>query len=156
MRYFVLSAFLLVAASARAQDPGAVADSACTYERCALRLEPGVLAPRLVRGPIDAAEVVGHVGVFGSDLSEAVAPSPEALVYAREYERYRTRSLAASLAFTAAYVVLFMPDDRVSDTVRAGAGVVGIGASIYGIVLVPKAGRSLARAVWEYNRSLVR
>ncbi len=135
------------------------ADSLCTYDACALRIEPAFLGGlRIVRGA--EGERVGRLGLFGSDLSEAVASSERAREYALEYERSRTAATLVTLGGVALYALAVIgaesgpPSD--SNALWIGALAGGVGLTFYGTHLNLGSERARSRAVWWYNRDLPR
>lgn len=149
MRPLILVAVLGLAGSVRAQE---AAPTDCTYQTCALRFEPGLFGPRLVRG-VEGVPV-GRPGLFGPDLTRAVGTSPEALSYARAYERARTPAIVTATA--AGLLFGGMLTGRFSDEVQAGAAVGGLTLLVVRYPFSIRAQRALSRAVWTYNGSLDR
>ncbi|MEM0963047.1 MAG: hypothetical protein AAGK21_11000 [Bacteroidota bacterium] len=124
---------------------------ACPYEACAVRVDESFLGVRLVAGEDET--IVARSGLFGIvDLTEVVAVSPDALPYARTYERSRLQSALAGLA-GAALVGVWLSGTG-SDAFQTGALVGGIGLATVGLTLDLRSRRSFSRAVWEYNRSV--
>jgi hypothetical protein len=129
-----------------------LADSLCTYDACALRYEPRLFGRDLVRGaggvPVDAR------------LSDAVAMSPRALEFAREYERTRTPALLTLLGSSLLLAFATPPpgDELIplSDGARLGLLAGGTGLGIVGLRLSLRSQRARSRAIWHYNRSLAR
>ena len=155
MRLPLPALLLLLAAPALAQQTPS--DAACTYEACALRVEPSLFGLRLVRGAEGAAVAEPRLlGLGPLPLSEAVAESPAALTHARTYERsYRTTALLAA----GAGVLLFFAvdrDDLFSEEVQAGAAAGTAGLLLASIPFDLRSRRALARAVWAYNAELAR
>ncbi len=158
MRRFSLRLILLLggALPVSAQSP-VLSDSLCTYDTCALRIESFFFGgTRIVRGA--DGEQLGRFGLFGSDLSEAVASSERALVEARAYE---SRRAPASLSGVGGSVLLALSiylneSPGSSDALETGALVGGFGLSFLSIHFSTQAQRSRARAVWWYNRDLPR
>jgi hypothetical protein len=144
--------FVLLALGTALPAAAQLADSLCTYDACALRYEPQFFGVDLVRGtegiPVD------------SGLSSAVSGSPQALEYARTYERTRTPALLALFAGTALLAVATPPpgDELIplSDGVRFGLALGGVGLGAFGLHLTYRSSRAQSRAVWFYNQSLVR
>lgn len=156
MRRVFLLAFALAAVSpVLAQQ---VPDSLCTYDACALRVEPAFLGARLVRGT-EGIPVAG-LGLFSSNLSEVVAPSERALEHARIYDR--TRTPAALTALGAGLLLAFGSAAtngdafEVSDGVALGALLGGVGLGVVSIRLSLRSRQAFSRALWWYNRDLPR
>lgn len=154
LRILLLVFALVVVSPAFAQE--GPADSLCTYDTCALRVESGFLGTRLVRGA-EGAPVSG-LGLFGSNLSEVVGSSGRALEHARVYDR--TRTPAALTALGAGLLLGFglatAQDDQVSDGVSLGLTLGGIGLTVVSIRLGSQSQRAFSRALWWYNRGLPR
>lgn len=151
----LLLVFALTAASpAFAQDEPA--DSLCTYDTCALRVESGFLSTRIVRG-VEGVPVSG-LGLFGTSLSEVVGSSERALEHARIYDR--TRTPAALTALGAGLLLGFgaamAQDEQVSDGVGLGMTIGGLGLAVVSIQLGNRSQRAFSRALWWYNRDLPR
>jgi hypothetical protein len=149
MRFLLL---LFLAFGAAYQATAQPADLLCTYDACALRYEPQFFGRDLVRG---AEGIPVNAG-----LSEAVAMSPRAREFAREYERTRTPALLTTLGSLVLVSVagitreadLFDFDDGAYFALTAG----GVGLGIFGIHLTLRSERARSRAVWWYNQSLPR
>ena len=152
----VLLAFALAAASPVFAQQGA--DSLCTYDACALRVESAFLGTRLVRGTEGVP--VASLGLFGSDLSEVVGSSERALEHARVYDRTRTpavlTALGAGLLLAFGSAATNGEAFEVSDGVALGALLGGIGLGVVSIRLSVQSGRAFSRALWWYNRDLPR
>ncbi|WP_420457403.1 hypothetical protein [Rubrivirga sp.] len=149
MRRLLLLA-LLVSAPAVAQP---VADAACSYADCALRIERGYFSTQIVRGSVEAPETVSRLSLFGGTLADAVAGSPLALDHAEQSRADLRGGFLMGLAGVALYVAAIVPNDELSDGVRTGFLTSGIGLSIGSGVLLARGQRGQARAVWEYNRT---
>ena len=127
----------------------------CTYDTCALRIEPGFFGRSIVRGPVEASESIGRVGLFGSDLSSIVEPVPRAFDHARSADRSRRLGLVALAGAVAASIYAAPSEDRSQDDSRVIVGsLVSLGLPVTAGVLGVRAERPQARAVWEYNRSM--
>lgn len=149
MRWLALLFLTLCAVSSANAQERAVPDSTCTYDTCALRLEPW---GQIVRGREGIP--VARLGLMGPDLVPLVQGSPEAVRYAHQFNRAYGRSQVAMLGAAGLLVVGRLP--QVSVGVSVGASLVGLGLSIYSIPLGPRWQRGLSRAMWEYNRTLLR
>ena len=126
--------------------------SSCTYDVCALRIEPGVFGVSLVRGRDGA--VVDRGVFFGPDIESAVTDSPLALDHARAYAGARRRS---ALSVLAAVVLLTSVDSfNTTDEARVGVALGSLGLAVYGSVEAVRAQREASRAIWEYNATLDR
>jgi len=125
------------------------ADSACTYSRCALRVDYGFLSTRLVRGATD--ERVSRLGWFGSGVDVLLAGPDSAAFHARQYKsRSQISGALGIMAASLAFVGTLQGDD--------GAPLVLTGIALELVALPYWLGsrRSLDRAVWWYNRELPR
>ena len=154
MRLLVLSLAFLSASAAAQDAPVADATSeTCTYEICALRVEPGFFGVRIVQGRDGLT--VSKSGFLGPNIAEVVASSPEALVHAERAERARTGSFFAILGATVLLSIAVTPED-ISDEARVGTLLGGLGLSVYGSALTLTSGREMSRAIWEYNAQIPR
>ena len=135
-----------------------VAPEMCTYDLCALRVEPAFSGPRLVAGA--GGTPAGQLGPFGSALSRAVASNERALEQARIYEQTRVpaflAALGASLLVVAATAAAPDPLGDDSAALQTGALVGGVALGVVGVRLGLRSQRAASRAVWEYNRDLPR
>jgi hypothetical protein len=127
-------------------------DTACTWDRCALRLQQGLLGPRLVRG-LEGTKVVG-VGLFPPRLPLFGQRSDSAGVH---YLAFRSRQSGASTLLLVALGAMVAGNviaaDGHEDT-GLGFVVAGFVLSLAGAGLGASAQNELSRAVWWYNRSL--
>ncbi len=153
-RVFLLAFALATVPPAFAQE--VPADSLCTYDTCALRVESAFLGTRLVRG-IEGVPVAG-VGLFGSNLSEVVGSSERALEHARIYDRTRTPAVLTALGagLLLGFGAATAQDDQVSDGVSLGMTLGGLGLTVVSIRLGSQSQRAFSRALWWYNRDLPR
>ena len=135
--------------------------ASCSYDACALRVEPRFLGLALVRGT--AGESVARLGLFGPNLERIVQDADSAVRHARQYRRSQNRGGAAALAGTALTVaaVVQCRDEGfyiVPDCSRTALSMFigGAALSLYGGFELARANRALSRAVWWYNRALPR
>jgi hypothetical protein len=138
-----------------AQVGAARASSACTYDRCALRVEPAFFsAPKLLRGR--AGEEVGALGMFGNGVDSLLAGPDSAAAYTRRYVSNIRPASTFGLLGTAAFIVAAIRSDgfRDTDNTDAAIALTGAGLAIVAIPFSVRAGRSLSRAVWFYNSVL--
>jgi hypothetical protein len=145
------------AGSAQSPSSAARAPAACTYETCALRIEPSVFsAPRLVRGI--AGEEVGRIGPFGGGVDTLLAGPDSAAVYGRRYVSNIKRSSALGLIGGVAYVAATVHSNgfRHTDDTTVALALTGAGFAIVSIPFAFRATRDLSRAVWFYNAALAR
>ena len=149
--------------AARAQAsaaPPAGSRDPCSYDACALRLEPGWSGRRLVRGT--AGTPVAKLGLFGPDLVPFVQRSDSAVVFARAYRRDRIRAVV--LAFVGASVVgaaaaesqVFERNAPDPSGGEWAAMIGGLAVSFVGFHFQYRSERELARALWWHNRDLER
>ncbi|MFN2564114.1 MAG: hypothetical protein ABR499_03795 [Gemmatimonadaceae bacterium] len=154
MRRAVLPSLLLACAGlqpavVRAQ---AAPDTACSYSRCALRVEHRFLSTRLVRGA--SGESVSRLGWFGRGVDVLLAGPGSAAYHARQYRSRRTTSDALDFVAAALAVVAATQTD---DFVESGPFL--LTATALELISLPfwlGARRSLDRSVWWYNRELPR
>jgi hypothetical protein len=140
-----------------AQSSPARAPAGCTYETCALRVEPRFWGPnRLLRGR-EGVEV-GKLGAFGGGVDTLLAGPDTAAALARDYVKAARRSNTLALLSGAAYVALLFHSDNFDDVDNTdiALGITALGLSIAAIPFELRAKRSLARAVWFYNAALAR
>lgn len=158
----LLTACLLAGAlrgqTATAQTPAAAGVAAgCTYATCALRLEPGFLGPRLVRGA--SGESVSRLGAFGGGMQTLLNGPDSAAAYGQRYVRASHRSAALSLIGAAAYIVVLVRTDNLRNRMSNGDVAVALTGAGFLIASGPferQARRSLSQAVWWYNAALPR
>ena len=158
-RSHVLCAVVLAAlaapfpASAQAGAPRAPVG--CTYETCALRIEPSFFAaPKVLRGR--TGQEVGRLGPFGGGVDTLLAGPDSAAAYARSYVTNVRRASTLGLIGTVAVVVALVRSDSFTegDDVAAAFALTGAGFAIASIPFTLRASRSLSRAVWFYNSVL--
>jgi hypothetical protein len=126
--------------------------TACSYSRCALRVDHGLLSTRLVRGA--AGESVGRLGWFGSGAGVLLAGSDSAAHHARQYRS--KRATADALTFVSIAVAL-VGVSQGDDFVDSGPFL--LTSLTLDLIALPfwfGARRSLDRSVWWYNRDLPR
>jgi hypothetical protein len=151
----VILGVLVAPSSASAQAPAARTPVACTYETCALRVEPSFLSgPKLLRG--HAGEEVGSLGPFGGGVDTLLAGPDSAAVYGRRYVTNVRRASTLGLIGTAAFIVAYVRSDRFrdSDDTSSAIALTGAGFALASIPFTLRAARSLSRAVWFYNAAL--
>lgn len=146
------AAAALLPAAAHAQ--ATQAPQVCTYDTCALRVQPPSLTTplMLVRG--SNGEEVLRLGLLEPAVAPFVALSDSAVAHARvydlKYDRGSILNIAGTVIAIGAPVLLRGTMQKIAFT---GAG---IGLTIYGNTLVNEANDALNRAVWWYNRELAR
>lgn len=144
---------LFLAMLAFAPQP-AFAQAPCTYDTCALRIQPPTLTTplMLVRGA-EGEEVI-RLGLLEPEVAPFVALSDSAVAYARiydvQYDRGYIINMAGTVIAIGAPILLQGTMQKLAFT---GAGV---GLSFYGGVLMNRANDALNRALWWYNRELAR
>jgi hypothetical protein len=159
-RRIVIAFALTLAAplAAGAQSSVARAPVGCTYETCALRVEPRFWGPnRLLRGR-EGVEV-GKLGGFGGGVDTLLAGPDSAAAHARKYVTAARRSNTLGVLGAVAYVALLFHSDNFSDDLDntdIALGITALGFSIAAIPFELHAKRSLSRAVWFYNAALAR
>jgi len=127
---------------------------ACTYDTCALRIQPPSLTTplMLVRG--STGEEVLRLGLLEPSVAPFVALSDSAVAHARVYDLKYDRGSIINMTGTAiAIVAPILLRGTMQKIAFTGAG---IGLTIYGNTLVNDANDALNRAVWWYNRELAR
>lgn len=148
-------AALIAPATTSAQAGAVRAPSGCTYDTCALRVEPAFFsAPKVVRGR--AGEEVGRLGMFGGGVEPLLAGPDSASAYARRYVSNIRSASTFGLLGTVAFVVASIRSDgfRDTDDTDAAIALTGAGLAIVSIPFSVRASRSLSRAVWWYNSAL--
>lgn len=142
--------------SAHAQSAATRAPVGCTYETCALRVEPAFLsAPRLLRGR--AGVEVGRLGGFGGGVDTLLAGPAEAATDARRYVRDIRVANTLGLVSAVALVVVVSRTNWFSEDIDDTDRAVGIGATALALLSIPfrlHAEQNLSRAVWTYNAAL--
>ena len=154
MRRVVLPSLLLACAAVQptTMSAQAASDTACSYSRCALRVEHRFLSTRLVRGA--NGESVSRLGWFGSGVDVLLAGSDSAAHYARQYRSKRTTSDALGFASAALAIVAVTTTD---DFLESGPVLLaGIALELIALPFWLGARRSLDRSVWWYNQGLPR
>jgi hypothetical protein len=154
MRHAVLPSLLLACAAVQPATVRAqvAPDTACSYSRCALRVEHRLLSTRLVRGT--SGESVSRLGWFGRGVDVLLAGPDSAAYHARQYRSRRTTSDALSFASAALALVAVWTTD---DFVESGPLLlVGVTLELIALPFWLGARRSLDRSVWWYNGALPR
>ena len=157
LRLVVLASLAAAPLVAHAQSPARAA-AGCTYETCALRVEPAFFtAPRLLRGR--AGVEVGRLGGFGGGIDTLLAGPDLAALHAHRYQRDIRAANTLSLLSAVAFVVVVSRTDwfqhNGDDTDRA----IGIGGTALAVASIPfrvNALRNLSRSVWFYNSQFAR
>ena len=127
-------------------------DSACTYSRCALRVDYGWFSTRLVRGT--TGEPVARLGWFGSGVDVLLTASDSAAYYAREYQTRRQTDALLGLLAGALLIAGFADGE---DMDEGGPLILaGLTLSLVSLPFTVGIRRSLDRSVWWYNRDLSR
>lgn len=158
IRLVAFVAFAAVPLSASAQSSPVRAPIGCTYETCALRVEPRFFsAPRLLRGR--EGVVVGKLGGFGGGVDTLLAGPDSAAAHARHYVTEIRTANTLSLLSAVAFVVVATRTDWFRDNGDDGDVAIGIGGTVLGLASIPfrlRAEQNLSRAVWFYNAALAR
>jgi hypothetical protein len=145
---------LTFAGTLGAGEAMAQAPQPCTWDTCALRVQPPSLTTplMLVRGA--QGEEVIRLGLLEPAVAPWVALSDSAVAHARVYDLLYDRGSILNIAGTViaigAPILLRGTMQKIAFT---GAG---IGMTIYGGALVNQANDALNRAIWWYNRELPR
>jgi hypothetical protein len=140
------------------------ADSSCTYERCALRVEGW----RLVRG--SSGETVSKPGVFSSRHLLPFVAGDTARRYAAQYEQYARRASRLTTVGTLLFVAMYAGgqaldycqsahDCREYTAVNVGAVVAALGgfaAFVTALHYGTRAERAQSRALWWHNARFAR
>src|SRR4051812_10996158 len=152
----ILTVLLALAAplASSAQSGAPVrAPAGCTYETCALRIEPRFFASaRLLRGR--TGEPVGSLGGFGSGVDTLLAGPDSAAAHARRYVTDARRAGTLGLIGAVAGIVAIVRangNHEDDDAVTVGAAIAGVGFSIASIPYALRAAREISRSVWFYN-----
>ena len=159
LRHHLLVAALAFAPlTAGAQSSVARAPSGCTYDTCALRVEPAILsAPRLLRGR--AGLEVGSLGAFGGGVDTLLAGPEQTVLHTHRYVRQIRAANALGLLSAVAFVVVASRTDWFRDDASDGEVALGITGAALALVSIPfrvSAERNLSRAVWFYNAAFAR
>ena len=131
----------------------------CSYETCALRIEPGFFGGRTLVAGLDG--VRSNMGILGGGLINVVDRVPSALKEAKLGRRNAIVStiagIAASLAITVALNGLNGSSiNTVGDGQVFGAIALGTAGAITAGVQRVYAERHFSRAIWLYNREAAR
>jgi len=141
-----------------AQPSPARSVAACSYDTCALRVEPGFLsAPRLLRGR--AGVDVGRLGAFGGGVDTLLSGPELAAMHTRRYVREIRTANALGLLSAVAFVVVGTRTDWFRDHASDGEVAIGLTGTALALVSIPfqlHAKQDLSRAVWFYNAGLAR
>jgi hypothetical protein len=126
-------------------------DSACTWDRCALRIHQGFFGARLVRGL--AGEKVAGLGAFPSALPLLAERSDSAAI---RYDAFRSKQTGGSvLALLGAAVGVAGLAVLYNDQEGTGTGLMigGLALTAAGAIVASLGRNDLYRAVWWYNRT---
>lgn len=158
-RVFSVAAVLLAAVPFFASAQGdARTLSSCSYETCALRVEPAFFSgPRLLRGRVGVE--VGRLGAFGGGVDTLLAGPVPAATHTRRYVRDIRTANTLGLLSGIAFVVVASRTDWFRDNTSDGDVAIGLTGTALALVSIPfrlHAEQSLSRAVWFYNAALTR
>jgi hypothetical protein len=158
-RVLSVAAFLLAALPLFARAQGVAPTlSSCSYDSCALRVEPAFLSgPRLLRGRTGVE--VGRLGAFGGGVDTLLAGPPLAVTHTRRYVRDIRTANTLGLLSAVAFVVVASRTDWFRDNANDGDVAIGLTGTALALVSIPfrlHAEQSLSRAVWFYNAALTR
>jgi hypothetical protein len=154
MRRAVVPSLILACVALHTEPVTAQAapDSACSYSRCALRVDYGFLSTRLVRG--STGDRVARLGWFGSGVDILVAGSDSTAHHARQYQsRRRTGDALGFVGGVLTLAAFWTTDDTIDGSLLL---ISGITFELASLPFQLSARRSLDRSVWWYNRDLPR
>lgn len=158
VRLTAIAALAIAPLAAGAQSSATRAPVGCTYETCALSVEPAILAaPRLLRGR-EGVEV-DRLGAFGGGVDTLLAGPELAATHARRYVREIRTANSLALLSAAAFVVVAARTDWFRNNADDTDKVLGIGATALALVSIPfrvHAEDNLSRALWFYNAAFAR
>ena len=158
LRIIPVALFALAALPYSAAAQATRAPVGCTYEACALRVEPRFFsAPKLLRGRTGVE--VGKLGAFGGGVDTLLAGPDSAVAYTRRYVTAARTSNTLALIGAAAYVALLVHNDNFNNDWKSTDTALGITGLAFGIAAIPfglRAHQSLSRAVWFYNAQFAR
>ncbi len=140
-------------ATASSQQP---ADTACSYESCAVRYKAKIFGEQLVRGA--SGERAVRIGFTGSDAADFLSRVESAAAPARKFKAHRTRSQIL-LVVGAGLFSYFRGEifgNGVNPTSAEYVGFsVGLGAALLGGFEAGRARNALDDAIWQFNRAPV-
>lgn len=136
------------AASLPTVELQAAAQPSCSYADCALRVEPSLRGPRLVRGTAGSA-VVGLGTPRPTELARLFAGNDSASVYAARYVRDERWNQGLTFAGAILAAAGFLQPHPLNGLSAAGTGML-----LTSIPFQFRAERGLSRAVWWYNAAL--
>jgi len=132
-------------------QPALAQDSACTYDRCAVRLHSG----RMVQG-MDGKRIAS-LGMFSSRIAVFErAPDSVRAHYNAFRSAKHTGTLLEVISIATATTGLFLVADGRSHDAGEVLFYAGVGLSIGGGFAFRNAGNHLSQAIWWYNRGLTR
>lgn len=147
-----------VAGATRSASDGVsiVPDSSHSYDARALRFETNWGNVSIIRGA--DGSVVGTAGWFrDSGIESLLATSPSALKDFREYQTNNFRGSLVGVIGAATTVVGLLVATNSSNNASSPVMVIGgISAMVWGAQHLSRSYASLSRALWWYNRDLVR
>lgn len=157
-RIIALIALAAAPLSAHAQVSAARSPAGCTYETCALRVEPRFFSPPVLLRGREGAEV-GRLGGFGGGVDSLLAGPDSAAAHVRRYVGEIRTANTLSLLSAVAFVVVATRTDWFRDDASDGDVAVGVAGTVLGLVSIPfrlHAEQNLSRAVWFYNAAFAR
>ena len=146
--------FLALVTVSAPERATAQADSACTWDRCALREHRTFFGSRLVQGSDD--EKVAGIGWFAPALPFLAERSDSAASYYAAFRGKQNRGTGMLLAGFGALVVGAFVAAENDNAVGPVLLISGFTLSFAGIFSVVSGQNDLSRAVWWYNRTLPR
>ena len=130
-------------------------DSTCTYDRCALAFHRSFWSRHLVRG--DSGLRVARIGFSAPTLAEFANRQDSVGIYIRQFRARHTSgnwiAVLGVLTATAGQLVVYQSR---ADGVGSGIVLLGLGMVWVGGDRVRRGENALQRAIWLYNRTLVR
>src|SRR5262245_9907583 len=126
----------------------------CTYETCALRLDPGFFGTRLVRGMPGERVPLGAWSQHAVPLfSQSDSAASHAARYVRATRQEAGLGLLATMFVTTAFVRSRMGHNDDGNAILA---LTGSGLILITLPVEIRAQKHLSRAIWWYNSTLRR
>jgi hypothetical protein len=153
------AALAQTAASQGVRDAATGYPAGCTYQTCALRLEPSFLTgERVVRGASGEA-VGGRAGMFGRGVHPLLTGPDSAARYARDYVRATDWANILGIPGAVALTYGLIQSRNGGEGARDAAAVTAVVGAAFVVASIPfafNARRSLSRSIWWYNAGLPR
>ena len=137
-------------------DSTRTTDSTRAYDAQALRIESSWGSAKVIRGA--PGEILGTVGWFRDyDVEKLVEASPRALADAHKFRANNFRgSVLTAIGATTAVVGIVLTANSSNNAASPMVIIAGAGIMAYGAQHINKGYNALSRAVWWYNRDLVK